>query len=237
MKNEKLIEKIQKLLALAQSSNEHEARLAAEKANELLIRYNLSMSQVAFTDDDFTENEFRSYRRAGMEDKYIRWIISGHFFVDLISSRKYIRNASGRLEKHTTLMMLGEKNNCDIASYSYNFLKLKFNDLWAEYKKDHDASIRSKQSYFHGLYTGLDEQLSKQKEKIVKETESNSNALVVVNAALQDFVKEKYPRLRYTNTYYNLRDSSAVNDGIEHGKNIRINRGIEGKGENGVYLK
>jgi hypothetical protein len=237
MINEKLIEKIQKLLSLAQSSNEHEARLAAEKANELLIRHNINMSQLAFTDDDFTENEFRSYRRAGMEDKYVRWIISGYFFVDLITSRKFIKNAKGRVEKHIVLSMLGEKNNCSIASYTYNFLKLKFNDLWAEYKKDYDASIRSKQSYFHGLYTGLDEQLSKQKEKIMKETENNSNALVVVDAALQDFVKEKYPNLRYTNTYYNLRDSLAISDGIEHGKNIRINRGIEGKGENGMYLK
>ena len=42
----KIVDKIQKLLALTESSNEHEAALAAEKAHELLAEHNLSMAQV-----------------------------------------------------------------------------------------------------------------------------------------------------------------------------------------------
>ena len=42
----KIAEKIQKLLALTESSNEHEAALAAEKAHALLAEHNLSMAQV-----------------------------------------------------------------------------------------------------------------------------------------------------------------------------------------------
>ena len=42
----KIAEKIQKLLALSESSNEHEAALAAEKAHALLAEHNLSMAQV-----------------------------------------------------------------------------------------------------------------------------------------------------------------------------------------------
>ena len=36
----KVVDKIQKLLALTESSNEHEAALAAEKAHELLAEHN-----------------------------------------------------------------------------------------------------------------------------------------------------------------------------------------------------
>lgn len=43
----KIIDRIKKLLALAESDNESEAKLAMERANELLLRYNLSSSQVA----------------------------------------------------------------------------------------------------------------------------------------------------------------------------------------------
>lgn len=43
---EKVIEKVKKLFALANSSNEHEAALAASKAMEFLAEHNLAMSDV-----------------------------------------------------------------------------------------------------------------------------------------------------------------------------------------------
>lgn len=62
----KMIEKVRKLLALSQSSNENEAALAAEKAQAMLAEYNLSMADVATEDkvgedfiidaDDITES-------------------------------------------------------------------------------------------------------------------------------------------------------------------------------------
>lgn len=47
-----MIEKVRKLLALSQSSNEHEAALAAEKAQAMLAEYNLSMADVASEEKD-----------------------------------------------------------------------------------------------------------------------------------------------------------------------------------------
>jgi hypothetical protein len=44
---ETLIEKVRKLLALAESPNENEAALAAEKAQELMLRHGIDMAQVA----------------------------------------------------------------------------------------------------------------------------------------------------------------------------------------------
>lgn len=41
-----IIEKIQKLLALGQSPNENEAKLAVSRAQELLLKYNLKMSEI-----------------------------------------------------------------------------------------------------------------------------------------------------------------------------------------------
>ncbi len=43
---QKIIDKIQKLLALSKSPNEHEAALAAEKAQELLATYNIDVTEV-----------------------------------------------------------------------------------------------------------------------------------------------------------------------------------------------
>jgi hypothetical protein len=46
MSNEKILEKIQKLLNMSTSSNEHEAALALERVTELLEKYNLTMTEV-----------------------------------------------------------------------------------------------------------------------------------------------------------------------------------------------
>jgi len=43
--NKKILEKIQKLLSLATSDNEHEAKAAMDKANALLVKHNLSMQE------------------------------------------------------------------------------------------------------------------------------------------------------------------------------------------------
>lgn len=47
---ETMAEKVRKLLALSKSDNEHEAKLAAQRASELMEKYQISMSQVALDD-------------------------------------------------------------------------------------------------------------------------------------------------------------------------------------------
>ena len=46
VEDEKVLEKIRRLFELAKSSNEHESAAAAAKAQELLQKYNLSISQI-----------------------------------------------------------------------------------------------------------------------------------------------------------------------------------------------
>jgi len=52
MVEEKVIDLIAKLLRLSTSSNEHEAALAASRAQELLIKHNLSMAEIEAHRDD-----------------------------------------------------------------------------------------------------------------------------------------------------------------------------------------
>jgi hypothetical protein len=54
MSNEQMkevIKKVQKLLALAQSDNENEARLALQKAQELQAKYNIVFDQLDVEDE------------------------------------------------------------------------------------------------------------------------------------------------------------------------------------------
>ena len=50
--NEKLLEKLKKLLALAKSDNPHEAALALQRAQKLMQAYNITQADLALSDID-----------------------------------------------------------------------------------------------------------------------------------------------------------------------------------------
>lgn len=54
---EKIIERVRKLLALATSSNEHEAALAAAHAQRLLAEHNLAMADIETQRETMTANK------------------------------------------------------------------------------------------------------------------------------------------------------------------------------------
>lgn len=88
MNHEELIKKIQKLLALATSPNENEAKLAATKAQELLTLHNLNMQQVEGAVFDYEELEVGERRkRAPMEHRFVAAILDRFFFVEVITTR------------------------------------------------------------------------------------------------------------------------------------------------------
>ena len=226
----KLLDRIKKLLSLATSDNEHEAKLAAEKANELLVRHNLSRQHIdEIKDESFEKEVLTEGTRLKVEEKFIRMLLAKYFFVKIIRSRNYTK---------TTMYILGEATNVQIATYTRSFLVRKFRDLWEVYKKQTQAPTTAKQSYYYGLYQGLAKQLESQKTKIISEdTTANNNALVVVNEALRTYVNKEYPRLSYSTTRIGVRDSNAAAAGEVDGEKIRINRGISSKGSQVNLLK
>jgi len=234
----KLLEKIKKLLSLATSDNENEAKLAAEKANELLLRHNLSRQHIdQISTESYEKGVLDEKRRQSVEEKFIRMILCKFFFVQIITTRKFSVERDARI---SVVEILGETTNVQIATYTYSFLLRKFRELWESFKTSTGAETATKQSYYWGLYLGLSAQLESQKQKIVHENiDSNSNALVVVNAALDNFVNAQYAKLRRTSVSVGGRhDGNAISAGKTDGGKIRINRGISSTNSGDAkYLK
>ncbi|MBD2629169.1 DUF2786 domain-containing protein [Trichormus variabilis] len=59
-----IINKIRKLLALSDSPNENEAIVAAQKANELLVKYNISLGDVHSSESTFSKQVVYVYKKA-----------------------------------------------------------------------------------------------------------------------------------------------------------------------------
>lgn len=226
---ENIIEKIQKLLALANSSNENEAKLAAEKANELMLKYNIELTKVNST-TEYNQDVIETGSRIAPIDRYVANVVSKHFFVEIITIRKRSVWAPSTYE----LVMIGEKNNLATAKYVWSFLKNAFENCWQKYRKETNAPARVKLGYFLGLSQGLNEKLSAKR----KEVEEKYAVVIVPDKGLDLWINKNIGRVRESGYTTNIYDRNAVNSGREDGAKINISKGLEGNSENsGKFLE
>jgi hypothetical protein len=75
MVDKKVVEKIQKLLRLGTSSNEHEAKLAMERASDLMRKHQLSMSQVDVEEVKGTGMVRETHHVRGLKMK-LHWVVN-----------------------------------------------------------------------------------------------------------------------------------------------------------------
>lgn len=225
MKNE-IIEKIKKLLALANSDNQAEAELAAQRAQAMLVKYNLTMSEVDKKAEEYERVEFDQNRKRQSKDTFfIQRLLVKFFFVDIVIRHE---RGFGQRTSFKITTMLGKSHNIAIAKDVSDFLHSAFKNLWVEYKKQTGCDLKSKDSFYLGLYNGLSEQLEANKVKVEQEV----GLVVVPDAGLIEFKKQQFPRLKFKNLNMNRLDSSAKDAGHAQGKALKISRSLNGTATN-----
>lgn len=215
LESEKVLNKVQKLLKLAESSNAHEAELATYKANELLIKHSLNHN------DTFKEETIyldRILYSAKNNSKLVAiYEILTHFLVRPVISHGH---------KQCCLEICGPKTNVILAKYVAEFLDQQMDYLWSEARGEHKLTgLRAKNSFMLGIAAGFHEKMKKsQREMDV----SDQKALITVKQQLEINLSQVYKRLGSTRSTHQM-DVSARNLGVEKGKNLTINKGVESK--------
>lgn len=217
--SEKILEKVKKLLSLAQSANAHEAEIATLKANALLLRHNL----------DYVEKEEtlfldRLLPRSRKDDKLTAiYEILRHFIV-----RPVISQGRGTV----CLEVTGTRTNVMLARYVGEFLDRELDRQWEDARKEYGLSgIRAKNSFFLGMARGFDEKMKGVKKEFSKEDQS---ALVKVEENLEASVRMIYRRLGTVSSGRQT-DFDAREAGKEKGRNLSIRHGVEGTAKS-LYL-
>ncbi len=155
--------KVEKLLALSQSSNEHEAALAMQKANDLIEKYHIQ--ELGFDQEyrygfgiiDRKRKRIESYQRR------ICTILHDFFFVRVVLSSLYDPLCN---DTYKTIELLGTKENVAIAEYCYHFLENRLASLWSLNRKRFKGTTRTeKNSYYLGLLRGFYQKLQEQKRR------------------------------------------------------------------------
>lgn len=169
-----IIEKIQKLLALANSSNPHEATLASQRAHELLMRHNLDLQLVEKSKTEYIQEEQEQIYRKAPEEKWVMQILLSFFFVSAI-------------KQGSKFALIGRRENVEVARYVREFLIREFRARWLSFKKANWLNGRSEQrDFYRGIYDGLHFKLELQRKSI----EQEKGLVLAKDQALDDHARE-----------------------------------------------
>jgi hypothetical protein len=228
---ERLLRRVEKLLALASSSNEHEASAAMQRVQEIYARYNLD--RLSFTKGGAAGASMVSlvisYRskRVARHQMMIASLLNDFFFVRIIHIGQF---DAATLSEHKAIEILGTRENVLMAEYVYYFLNRRLDALWKNYRSVNEVYGRLKSSYLVGLLSGFRETL--ERTTIVNEDNpqgppTSVTAIVAMkDYQLEGFVSFRYPRLTNFRRSGGGYDSRLYEEGKAEGRRIVIHKGI-----------
>jgi hypothetical protein len=228
-KGRKILSRVEKLLALAGSDNEHEAALAMQRAGELLSRHNLAMPTAAKNDYLHISLNTGKQRMPG-HLRSIGSLLMEYFFVEIVFSSIYDPEKDVSLR---TIELFGRPENVAVAEHCYFFLTGKLVSLWQENKHRFTGSRqRARNSYFHGVIAGFREKLSigekEQRPDDYKHQRTSISVLVVENdSGLQHFTARHYPRLVNGARSTIRLHTDAYREAVATGKTLVLHHAME----------
>ena len=214
-----IFRKIQKLMALATSTNKYEAELAMIKSQQLLLKYNLESRFIHAEEKEkiFLKRIMKQPKKTAKLRSIAK--ILETFFVSVVFNRS---------TEGTHLEILGTAMNVQIAEYVAGILQDKLETIWNTTKKEHHLKgAIAKNSFFYGVAKGYCDKISALKRSYETDV---SSALILLEKSLERAKELAYKRLVSSKSSRSLcKESSEL--GELAGKGLQINLGI-GKSAN-----
>lgn len=234
MSNDKLIDKLKKLINLREGAyavgNEHEAQTAAAMITKLLIKYNIDEEDIPTSEKILNpimeikipyKNEFC----LGSWYNELLSLLCDYNMCKLLISRV---NSNGRL-KRDSFSIIGRKSNTEVVEYLSSYLSRKFYNIGKDkYKQDKNkykelgiTENKYLKSFLSGCVIGL---YYKYKEEV---NLSEITSLVVSNTRLiNEFLSDRNIKKVKASTTSNI-NNDAYQSGIICGRTTEINKGIK----------
>jgi hypothetical protein len=216
-----IIDKIKKLLALANSSNEHEAALAAAHAQRLLSAHNLAMADItaSIRPDKADKVETNVARNLPKWIRHLSSSVSSAFDCQAIH-----HPATGKMT------FIGIGADVQVAVYTFTYLERTVRKLCSCYLKQHAGALIAgrqrelmRQSYYLGAVSTIARQLQDQK----KQTPVTPGALVPVKEGLiRQAINELGP-IRTMHSRRSYINATAFDQGQTDGQMISLHKGVE----------
>lgn len=216
--NHPVLDRIRKLLSLAQSHNEHEAQSATRVAQRLMLQHNIDQLSVERSDGYAHRQLGRITGRVSEAESMLGTILQDHFFVDVIWVYAYrpLDKKYGRV-----MEVCGRSENIELADYVHDFVSRTAERLWKEHKLAAGVrSNRDRRAFVAGVMSGFREQLDKQKTQ-----QTGSGLIWLGDPGLGKYFERRHPNVS-TRRFYEGTGDLARDKGHHAGSKIVLHRGL-----------
>ncbi|HEX7671708.1 MAG TPA: DUF2786 domain-containing protein [Polyangiaceae bacterium] len=223
-----ILERIAKLLSLAESSNEHEAQSAMNAAQRLMLKHNIQEVTRGLSEACSFRHLGHATGRVSEAERLLANILSEHFFVDCIWVPVWRPDVGKR---GSVLEICGRLENLEMAEYVYAFLLNTASRLWKEHRRaERLPGNRDRRAYVAGVVSGFRKQLEEQARRHAAE-----GLVWVGDAEIGRYFRGRHPHVRWTR-HVSSRNSRAHQSGVEAGRRIVLHRGVKQGASGGIRL-
>lgn len=214
---------IEKLQRLSKSSNVHEAELAASRMSDILLKYNLSLSDIEQKEDDI-EREAHALGGSSCEQL---WRGALHAAI-----ARYNFCRSIRVQTTFKNFVLGKRHNLAVVAYMYDYLsktiwRLAKEAAKKEFGKDLGGRYSFLNSFAEGAVAAIEARLKADREKAVKANAESRSLVVVQDALVQKKYDEDLGKKEKNIRNSGNRDLSGYVQGVAAGGRIGLHQGVE----------
>jgi hypothetical protein len=229
-----VLAKVEKLLCLAGSANEHEAALAMEKANDLLRKHNISrLEQGGATEYDYLISQGHAKRISAVQ-RAMAALLNDFFYVQVVFNHQFDA-ASGQTWR--VMELLGAVENLAVAEHVHVFLSRRLDILWQHYRAAQQCTGHEKRSYQLGVLKGFRARLQGQERRVLTAPGAKSTALIrCEDQGLSRFCRLRHPRLQSVRRRGARVFRGAYQAGEEEGQRLIIHKTVTTRGTAGGLL-
>ncbi len=221
-----LIQRLQKVRALTESSVPGEAAAAAAKLQEILLKYNLEMEDIEDdspgVDDRYVKEELELGVTSGNMINWRRILLSG-------IARSLMCAAFG-YQGTPTMVIVGQKHNIEMVRHFYDYLSSEISRLadvtWEEARsrtREHGRSWKS--SFYNGAVDIVVQRLEGKYQQVSQQS-NHTQALVLKNEqGLDNAVGNLIGRVR-KNTVRLRHSKAGYSRGARAGKRVNLDRPV-----------
>jgi hypothetical protein len=215
---QRLVDRIARLLALAESPNAHEAEAAASAAQRLMLKYNLDVAADAKQRSYGFLHVGKPTGRVHESERILAMILGRYYFVEVIWVPVY-RILEGK--RGSVLELCGSDANLTMAEYVHAFLTNTAEQLWSEHKRGIGIrSNRDRRVFLAGVMTGFADKLAGQ-ARVHKE----EGLVWIKDADLSGYFRKRHPHVRHVR-YSGNRKNEAYAHGKAAGGRIVLRKGV-----------
>ena len=219
--------KIQKLMALAESSNPNEARSAMQKAHELIAHHNIELIRNEKAQDYTSIFLGRPRLRHFREAYHLAHLLQDYYFVKGVWTQAWVLEKArmGRV-----LEISGSLQNVQVAEYLHDCVLRHIDTAWNAYRSGKHLTRHRKTDFAIGVIEGFRSTL-KQAAASTLQNKRTGLPLKIDDQALIQYVNWRYPHLRTFSRKGSFLDRQVLSDGTECGKKLVVAKGVHHHGQ------